>query len=259
MTTLAAIQRRRIRVPLWIAAAVAWLALIAGAFGVSFGVGMGSHAHAHDAATMAPGDSMAMHAVPQSEFGRTVVGMIVMAVVMIVAMMFPLLTAPVAHLRARSFPKRRLRSMALFLFAYTSVWAAACLVLMLVLLHFRNIDQAGLVYLLIVVAAVWQFSPAKQQCLNRCHQRPVVAAFGGDADRGALRYGARHAMWCVGSCWALMSVTLALGALQLPAMAAATVWIAVERKSSPSRPAWESRVPRLSWRLPILMTSRSAH
>ncbi|MFK0689576.1 DUF2182 domain-containing protein [Mesorhizobium sp. IMUNJ 23033] len=52
-----------------------------------------------------------------------------------------------------------------------------------------------------MLALVWQISPAKQICLNRCHVRPELAAFGPAADLDAIHFGATHGA-LAGSVWA---------------------------------------------------------
>jgi predicted metal-binding membrane protein len=93
----------------------------------------------------------------------------------------------------------------------------------------------------IAAAFLWQCSPIKQRCLNRCHAQPELAAFGRAADVDALRFGARHGLWCVGSCWALMLVPVLLPRGHLVAMAAVTVLVAAERLERPRLPSWRPR------------------
>ncbi len=75
-------------------------------------------------------------------------------------MMLPLLTAPLCHVRARSFARRRTRSVALFLAAYLAVWAAAGVPLVgLSVLAPRSGATALLVA--VTVAVAWQCCPVK--------------------------------------------------------------------------------------------------
>jgi hypothetical protein len=41
--------------------------------------------------------------------------------------------------------------------------------------------------------------------------------------------GARHGIWCIGCCWALMTVLFALGVMSIPWMAVIAVFIAAEK------------------------------
>lgn len=41
--------------------------------------------------------------------------------------------------------------------------------------------------------------------------------------------GARHGLWCIGCCWALMAALFALGVMSIPWMVLITLLIAVEK------------------------------
>ena len=245
MPTRAARERQRIRRPLWAIAGLAWIGLAAGSV-----TGL-SHATMHhrmpDAAMgMSSADMSTMHmAHPGVIDLRAILAVLAMSALMVVAMMFPLLTMPIAHIRARSFARRRWRSTGLFLVAYTTTWTIACAIPAIALWVAGNhgVDHWLLTGVTVVAAVIWQFSPAKQMWLNRSHSHPALAAFGLAADRSALRFGARHGIRCVGSCWALMALPFVVGSWHLAAMAIAGAWIAAERLSSPTVPVWAIRVP----------------
>ena len=78
-------------------------------------------------------------------------------------------------------------------------------------------------------ALAWQLSPAKQACLNRCHRRPRLAAFGWQAERDCLRFGMMSGVWCCGTCWGWMFATVAAGRWHLPVMAACMACMLLER------------------------------
>ncbi len=245
MATRAARERQRIRRSLWAVAGLAWIGLAVGSV-----TGL-SHATMHhrtpDAAMdMSSADMSTMHmAHPGVIDLPAIVAVLAMSVLMVVAMMFPLLTMPIAHIRTRSFVRRRLRSTGLFLVAYTTIWTIACAIPAMALWVAGNqgVDHWWLTGLTVVAAAIWQFSPAKQLWLNRSHSHPALAAFGHAADFSALRFGTRHGIRCVGSCWALMALPFVVGSWHLAAMAFAGAWIAAERLSSPTLPMWAIRVP----------------
>jgi predicted metal-binding membrane protein len=164
-------------------------------------------------------------------------------VLMLVAMMAPALIQPVHHLRVRSFTHRRARAIALFAAAYAAIWIAlgsglvALTLAVAWLVPYSYLPAAtGL-----LIAFVWQCSPIKQRCLNRCHAHPALAAFGVSADLDALRFGATHGTWCAGSCWAWMLLPMLLPRGHLVAMAAVTVLTFSERLEQPRRPGWRVR------------------
>jgi predicted metal-binding membrane protein len=162
---------------------------------------------------------------------------------MVVAMMLPLAIAPLWHVRERSFLRRRGRSTALFVAGFIAVWMVAGVILQTVALLARWMVPMPLACLglAIAVASLWQVSPAKQWCLNRCHQRPQLEAFGFAADFAAFRFGARNGAACTGVCWALMLPMLLIGQGQLPAMIAVTLFSLAESLEDPARLAWRWR------------------
>jgi predicted metal-binding membrane protein len=164
---------------------------------------------------------------------------------MIAAMMSPLIVAPLRHVRARSFARRRPRATLMFVAGYAAVWMSAGVALAAVALVARSAVATPLacVGLVVAVALAWQVSPAKQWCLNRCHRRPALAAFGAAADRDTVRFGLGHGAACVGTCWALMLLPLVAGAGHLVAMAAVTLLVLAERLDQPAPIAWRWRGP----------------
>jgi predicted metal-binding membrane protein len=263
MATRDARERQRIRQALWAIAGLAWLGLVAGSV-TGFSHAAVLH-HSDPTMPMASEDMSAMHMVHPGFDPPAVGAVLATSALMVVAMMFPLLTMPIAHIRDRSFARRRWRSAGLFLLAYSAVWTITCAMtaMALRLAGDDGVDPKMLAGATAVVAVIWQFSPAKQMWLNRCHGRPALAAFGYAADRSALRFGARHGIRCVGSCWALMALPLVAGSWHLAAMAVAGAWIAAERLLSPTIPLWAVRVPSagvaaaISARLPRLRARAS--
>jgi predicted metal-binding membrane protein len=173
--------------------------------------------------------------------------------VMVAAMMVPLLIAPVRHVRDSSFARRRMRAIALFVAGYAAIWMAAGVILMALALAVRLVAPESSVplALVILIALVWQFSPAKQRCLNRGHAHSELAAFGRAADTDALRFGLTHGVWCVGSCWALMLLPLLVTRGHVAAMTAVTLWLLAERLDRPMPPGWGLRVPDKAARLAV--------
>jgi predicted metal-binding membrane protein len=76
--------------------------------------------------------------------------------------------------------------------------------------------------LLLIAAGVYQWLPIKYSCLSRC-RAPLsfVMEHGGFQARatGSLRLGLQHGLYCIGCCWALMSL-LYVGGVMNP------LWIA---------------------------------
>jgi predicted metal-binding membrane protein len=162
---------------------------------------------------------------------------------MVLAMMLPLAISPLWHLRERSFARRRTRSMLLFTAGFIAVWIAAGIVLEASAWLVRSVlpSPSAATGLAVAAALVWQASPAKQWCLNRCHQRPPLSAFGLAADLDAFGYGVKNGAACAGACWALMLPMLLIGQGQLPAMIAVTLFGIAESLESPAPLAWRLR------------------
>jgi predicted metal-binding membrane protein len=161
-------------------------------------------------------------------------------VVMLVAMMAPMLVAPIYHIRISSFARRRARATAFFIAGYAVVWMTAGVVMLAAELAAITLARQSYLPAIFVglVALVWQTSPFKQRCLNRCHGHPPLSAYGAAADRDALRMGLEHGGWCTGSCWATMLFPMLLPEGHFIAMAAVSVLMFCERLDPPSAPAW---------------------
>ncbi len=71
---------------------------------------------------------------------------------------------------------------------------------------------------LLLAAGLFQFSPLKYACLAACRS-PVGFLFqhwrGGRRAARALRLGARHGLYCLGCCWALMLLMFGVGGVHL--------------------------------------------
>lgn len=92
----------------------------------------------------------------------------------------------------------------------------------------RSIPAAAGVSL--IVAGIYQLSPWKAACLEHCRDPlSLVARHLHPGWRGAIALGAHHGLFCTGCCWALMLMQLVIGVMNLGAMAAVAVVIALEK------------------------------
>jgi len=231
--THAAQERLQVRVPLLLLSATAWILLLAQPSGIAMPM---HHMAAMPGATRPVSHDMAP---PHSSPASLALGW----ALMLAAMMLPLLNAPVRHVRARSFTQRRTRAIMLFIMGYATIWMVAGVVLLAlsVVIQLIPLQSSLFVAPVAFTALVWQCSPVKQRCLNQGHVHPEMAAFGVAADLGALRFGFTHAVWCVGSCWALMLLPLLVSRGHLAVMAAVALWLAAERLERPLTPRWRLR------------------
>jgi predicted metal-binding membrane protein len=81
----------------------------------------------------------------------------------------------------------------------------------------------------LVVAGLYQVTPAKAACLRHC-RNPLTFFLTRwrNGPRGALSMGAAHGLFCVGCCWALMGAAFAVGIMSLVWMAVLTAVVCVE-------------------------------
>ena len=154
--------------------------------------------------------------------------------VMMAAMMLPSV-APVASLYARSISGRRALRLTSFTFGYLVVWASAGLVAFALGTLIAGLAEgdprlgtaAGVAAYL--ACGLYQLSPLKYRCLAHCRS-PLSLFFHYSSFQGHLRdfrVGAHHGAYCLGCCWGLMVVLLALGAMSVvPMLILATVVLA---------------------------------
>jgi len=158
---------------------------------------------------------------------------------MMAAMMFPAI-APVVTLYGRAAAAGRVAPLPFFVTGYLLIWTSVGLpayvawrLLMDPISDAR--PWAGrLAGLVLVVAAVWQVTPLKSLCLRHCRSpMSFFLRFGTGIARpaGALRMGATHGLFCLGCCWALMAVLVAMGTMDLRWMAALALLILVEKNA----------------------------
>lgn len=82
----------------------------------------------------------------------------------------------------------------------------------------------------LLLAGVYQLTPAKGACLRQC-QTPLgfLMTNWRDGSKGALLMGVKHGKYCLGCCWALMLVLFVVGVMNLVWVAALSVFILLER------------------------------
>ncbi len=221
--TPASQERSRVRTPILLVSAAAWGILILRPSGMGSSCPM--HGHSLQGMLARPG-SMALSWA-----------------LMLCAMMLPVMTAPVGHVRDRSFAHRRARATILFLAGYGAVWMAAGAALSAFGVVIASAETWLPTLVVGLVVTLWQVSPPKQTCLNRLHAHPHLAAFGVAADLDRLRFGLAHGTWCVGSCSGLMLLPMLFSSGHWLAMAAASLWMWGEPLTRPTPPRWSLRTP----------------
>jgi predicted metal-binding membrane protein len=208
-------------------------------------------------AWLVTGDRMeGMDGGPGSDLGT--LGFYVGAwVVMMAAMMFPSV-APTVRIYSRVQRRREARegsgragaAIALFVAGYLVTWTAFGLAAFAL---FELVDGLDISWLswdeggpyvagaVILAAAVYELTPAKDACLEKCRSPlDFLMERWHEGLGGALLLGMEHGAWCVGCCWGLMAVLFALGVMSVGWMIFVAVLIAVEKLAP-----W-SRAPKLA-------------
>lgn len=158
--------------------------------------------------------------------------------VMMAAMMLPSV-APVASLYSRSISERRPLRLTLFTGGYLVIWVSAGVLAFALGAFVSGLSDASPsvgtaagagAYLL---CGLYQLSPLKSRCLQHCRS-PLSLVLKYGSYRGLMRdfrVGLHHGGYCLGCCWSLMVVLLALGAMSIVPMVALAAIVMTEKLS----------------------------
>ena len=151
---------------------------------------------------------------------------------MMAAMMLPSV-APAASRYVRAGSGRRMARTAGLAAGYLAVWAAAGvpafgLAWLAGWVTGRH-PGAAHVFAVAVIAAggLYQLSAPKDRCLTHCRAPLAWSRPGGWAHE--LGAGVRHGAYCLGCCWALMVILIAVGVMNVAAMAGLAVVVLIEK------------------------------
>lgn len=121
---------------------------------------------------------------------------------------------------------------------YLCVWtmaAVAFTLVQLVIAHLTETSATGPVKgviagLILLCAGLYQFTALKQACLTKC-RNPFTTLFARwkTTVGGVFRLGLEQGIWCLGCCWALMLIMLAVGSMNVVWMAALTLFTFLEK------------------------------
>lgn len=124
---------------------------------------------------------------------------------------------------------------------YLAVWALAALAFAAVQLLVGALSGAGaagpaqgmVAGLILILAGAYQFSALKEACLTKC-RNPFTTLFARWQTRvsGVFKLGMEQGLWCLGCCWALMLIMLAVGSMNVIWMAALTLLTFLEKTGS---------------------------
>jgi predicted metal-binding membrane protein len=164
-------------------------------------------------------------------------------VVMMAAMMFPSVW-PAVTLHGGMMRHRAGRGAALaggssafvggYLLAWTAFGIASFVLLVFASRALGGVSDADIARFVVapvaLAGAAYQFTPLKRACLHHCRgPLDLFMRHWRDGRRGALSMGARHGTYCVGCCWLLMGLMLAVGLSSIAWMAIVAAAIGVEK------------------------------
>ena len=155
---------------------------------------------------------------------------------MMAAMMLPSVT-PTASLYARTIQGKRAARIAGLVVGYLAVWAAAGLPAFgLAWLAGRLTGlHPGAAHIVAVavfaVAGLYQLSPLKDRCLAHCRSPlGLLLHYGSYQGRSRdLRVGVHHGGYCLGCCWALMVILIAVGVMNVAVMVGLAALVLTEK------------------------------
>jgi predicted metal-binding membrane protein len=166
-------------------------------------------------------------------------GFVLAWLAMMAAMMLPAIL-PVLRLYALAAAHGRVAPLPFFTVAYLVVWTLPAIPAYSVWRWLETPLLQGAPWAarlaggVLIVAAIWQLTPLKVACLRHCRSPlSFFMQYGSGAARplGAFRMGAAHGLFCLGCCWALMAVLVALGTMNLAWMLALSVLIFLEKNA----------------------------
>lgn len=162
-----------------------------------------------------------------------------MWVVMMVAMMFPSVSPGVLLFdRWRRTRQRSVATTIAFVAGYLVIWSVVGVFAFTAIVALdMGIDSSSTAVrvggAVLVIAGIYQLTPLKTACLTQCRSPLSLimqhAQLLGEGVRGPLQVGIMHGGWCIGCCWALMAVLIALGVMHLGWMAAVAAVILAEK------------------------------
>lgn len=228
-------RRVTVTTTVWVLAvsALAWWWMLTGGHGTAPPAAPAGH-------TEAP-HSAAMHHSGTGVSGTEAVMFLAMWTGMVVAMMFPVAIPLIAAHRfvTRTWGPKGTAETGFFVVGYLVAWVLAGLAPLLLVVGKRAVLpesfdgpwRVALTGLVLTIAGLFQFSGLKTRCLTVCRsplQFVLTHNFSAGLS-GALRSGALNGLYCLGCCWALMLVQVAVGLDSIAWMGTLTLLFLAER------------------------------
>jgi predicted metal-binding membrane protein len=155
---------------------------------------------------------------------------------MMAAMMLPSVT-PTASLYAKTFRDNRAVRTTGLVVGYLAVWAAAGvpaygLARLAGWLTGKHPSAAHIMAVAVfAVCGLYQLTGLKDRCLRHCRSPlGLLLHYGSYQGRSRdLRVGARHGAYCLGCCWGLMVILIAVGVMNVVAMIGLAALVLAEK------------------------------
>jgi predicted metal-binding membrane protein len=169
--------------------------------------------------------------------GLTLPAFVAVWALMMAAMMLPSIT-PIAVLYSRQFVTSRASRTLTFGAGHLAVWAAAGVVAFIAAAMIPELKTSNpvaarlLAPVIFLTAGLYQLTPLKGACLRHCRS-PISLLMEYASYSGRLRdfrAGLHHAAFCLGCCWALMLLLLAVGLMNLVAMVVLAIVVLLEKR-----------------------------
>jgi len=167
-------------------------------------------------------------------------------IAMMIAIMFPT-AAPMIMMFARVHAKREERGQTfvptwVFASSYLIVWAVAGVIAYAGAVGGDALADESIWVMdnaarigggVLIAAGLYQLSPLKNVCLNKCRS-PISFILNSwrDGYGGSFRMGLEHGVYCLGCCWLLFVILFPLGMMSIGVLALITLLIFAE-KSTP--------------------------
>jgi predicted metal-binding membrane protein len=148
---------------------------------------------------------------------------------MVVGMMGPAALAGIRHTAVNSLSWRRRRAMAEFSIGYLLIWIAFGAAGLTATAAIPIGSRWMATGVLLGAAALWQLTPFKRRWLRDCHRSVTLPPSGWRAEAGAIRFGLRNGVACLGSCWCLMLVMTVVPSASLFWTASLTAVVTAEK------------------------------
>lgn len=226
---------------LLITAALAWVVLIDQSLGLMSAPGGGME-------MSMGGEGMDMEAPAAMDSSTLTMGMgaalfIGLWGLMMVAVMFPS-AAPMILMFARVQTTRSQRGRPyvptwIFTMAYLALWVATGVVAYALAVGVDHLAQgspwlmengARIGGVLLLGAGIYQLTPAKEVCLEKCRSPlSFLTNSWQEGYGGAFQMGLKHGAYCIGCCWLLFLILFPLGMMNIVVVAAITALILAEK------------------------------